>query len=163
MYICGKIIITRGRTLLSGLPCAEGEKYAVKTGVRDVGGTTSKRERERERKKRGSRCQVLTRVHLRTSTRVCVYTFCGFFRACFARVQYVLSTMSMDQGDQKNDVKGYRRMVMTAIKTVRKTSLVYFCEFIIAKRGKRRPVPLSRVRTKSFCVYFARDVNSVAV
>lgn len=107
MYICGKIIITRGRTLLSGLPCAEGEKYAVKTGVRDVGGTTSKR--ERERKKRGSRCQVrfnacsFTYVY----TCVCVYAFCGFFRACFARVQYVLSTMSMDQGGKKR-CKGLR-------------------------------------------------------
>jgi len=47
---------------------------------------------------------------------------------------------------------------MMVIKTIRETSSIYFY-----KRGKRRATPLSRARTKSSHIYFARDVNSVTV
>lgn len=67
---------SRANPPFGGLPCAEGEKHEVETGVRDVGGKTSKRERERKGEGESS---PSTRAHLRTYARVC-----GFFRVSLA-------------------------------------------------------------------------------
>lgn len=103
MYIRGKIIITRGRTLLSGLPCAEGEKYEMETGVRDAGGATSKRERERKEEGESSPSSVFIYVRVRA---ICT---CLHVPRLFPRAYHSRTVRFIDDADGPEKEKRHKK------------------------------------------------------
>jgi len=105
MYIRGKIIITRGRTLLSGPPLCRGRKVRDGDGRKGRGRHNFKKGKGKKGRGRVPSTFIYVRIH------ACVFT-CSVAFSTY-RVQFVLSTTPMNRGKKNdvNDINGYERYI----------------------------------------------------